>query len=101
MVHHVLEGRGGVTETKVHDHGFVQAILCFECCLVLISILDTHFIESSFNVEFSEDERILYFCDQFRNEGKWISIADCPLVDASIVLHQSLRSVRLSEEKEG
>ena len=63
VVHHVLEGSGGVAETKVHDHGFVQAIFRLECCFVLISVLDTYFVEASFDVERGEDECILYFCD--------------------------------------
>ena len=57
---------------------------------MLISVLDTYFVEASFNVELGEDECVLYFCDQFRDEGKWVSVADCPFVNTPIVLYRSL-----------
>ena len=90
MVHHVLECCRGVAEAKVHDHGFIQAVLCFECCFVLISIFDVYFVEAPFYVEFGEDERVLYFCDQFWYKGKWVSVVNCPFVNASIILYWPL-----------
>ena len=34
VVHHILECDWGVAQAKVHDHGFIEAMLCFECCFV-------------------------------------------------------------------
>ena len=68
---------------------------------MLISVSDTYFVEASFDIEFGEDERILNFRDQFWDKGKWISVADCPFVDASIILYQSLQPIGFSEEEEG
>ena len=101
MVHHVLEGGRGVAKTKVHDHWFVQTILGLECCFVLVSIFDVYFVEASFNVEFGKDKRVLYFCDEFWYEREWLSVANRPLVDPSVVLYWSLRTVGLLKEEEG
>ena len=63
VVHHVLECGRGITQAKVHDHGLIEAIFCFECCLVLICIFDLHLIEAFFYVELSEDKGVLHFCN--------------------------------------
>ena len=63
MVHHVLEGRWGIAEPKIHDHGFVEAIFCLECGLMLIPVFDAYFIEASFYVELGENECISDFSD--------------------------------------
>ena len=99
MVHHVLEGCGGVAESEIHDHGFVQPILCLERSFMLVTIFDAYFVEASFYVELGEDECVSYFCDQFWYERKWISIANCPFVNTSVVLYQSLRPIGFSKEE--
>ena len=90
MVHHILEGCGGVAEPEIHDHRFIQPILRLEHGFVLVSVFDAYFVKSSFYVELGEYKRISYFSDQLWYEGKWISIANCPFIDASIVLYWPL-----------
>ena len=90
VVHHVLEGCGRVAEPEIHDHGFIQPILCLERGFVLVSIFDAYFVKASFYVELGEDERILYFCDKFWYEGKWVSIANRSFVNTPVVLYWSL-----------
>ena len=68
---------------------------------MLVPIFDTHFVEASLDVEFGENERVLYFCNQFWYEGEWVSVADCPFIDASVILHWSLRPIGFSEEEKG
>ena len=64
---------------------------------MLVPVFDVYFIEASFDVEFGENECFLYFCDQFWYEGEWVSVADCPFVDASVILYWSLRPVGFSK----
>ena len=52
VVHHGLEGRGGVRETKKHDERFVKAIACFKHRLVFVARLDADIVVSPSNVEF-------------------------------------------------
>ena len=63
MVHHVLEGGGGVAEAEIHNHRFIEAILRFERCFMLVSVFDPDFVKAPFYVEFGKNERVLYFCD--------------------------------------
>ena len=50
MVHHILKGGRGVAKTKIHDHWFIEAILCLERCFVLVPIFDAYFVKASFLV---------------------------------------------------
>ena len=63
VVHHVLEGCGGVAELEIHDHGFIQPVLRLECSFVLVTIFDAYFVKASFYVELGEDEHVSYFCN--------------------------------------
>ena len=63
VVHHVLEGCGRIAESKIHNHGFIQPVLCLEYDFVLVTIFDTHFVKASFYVELGEDKCISHFCD--------------------------------------
>ena len=56
MVHHVLEGSGGIAKTEIHDHWFIEAILCFERRFMLIPVFDSYFVKASFYVKLGEDE---------------------------------------------
>ena len=44
IVHHSLEGRGGVAESEEHDSGFEQAMGTFECSFPLVTFLDAHVV---------------------------------------------------------
>ena len=66
VVHHRLERRWAVSETKEHDKRFKQASVCLKGCLPLISILDSHVVVSPSDVQFGE---VLHF-------GSWHCIED-------------------------
>ena len=40
LIHHCLEGCGGITQAKKHDCGLKESIACFERCFVFIALLD-------------------------------------------------------------
>jgi len=46
VIHHHLEHRQAVSETKEHDKGFKQASVHPKGCLPLVSILDSHIVVS-------------------------------------------------------
>ena len=99
VVHHILKSCGGVAESEIHDHGFIQSILCLECSFVLVTFLNTDFVKASFYVELGEDKCVSHFGDQFWYERKRISIANCPFVNAPIVLDWPLRPIGFSKEE--
>ena len=63
MVHHVLKGGGGIAEAEIHNHRFIEAVLCFERRFMLVSVFDPHLVKAPFYIKFGENERVLYFCD--------------------------------------
>src|SRR5882724_4548632 len=54
VIHHRLEHRQAVSETKEHDKRFEQALVHLKGCLPLVSILDSHVIVSPSDVQFGE-----------------------------------------------
>ena len=40
VIHHCLEGSGGVSEAKEHNSWFIEAVACFEGSFVFIALLD-------------------------------------------------------------
>ncbi len=52
IVHHGLECHRGVGESEVHDSGFEESILCFECCFALVSFLNTYVVIPPPDVQF-------------------------------------------------
>ena len=63
VVNHILECCWRIAKSKIHDHGFIQAVFRFECSFMLVSIFDAYFVEAPFYVEFGEDKCVSYFCD--------------------------------------
>ena len=54
VIHHRLEHRRAVSETKEHDKRFKQASVHPEGCLPLVSILDSHIVVSPSDLQFGE-----------------------------------------------
>src|ERR1700677_721895 len=51
LIHHRLEGCGGVAEAKKHDSGLKESISCFERCFVFITFFDSNVVVSPSYVE--------------------------------------------------
>ena len=56
VVHHGLEGGGGVSKSKVHDHGFPDAKIGLKCCFPLVAITDTDVVIPPLDIESGENE---------------------------------------------
>ena len=63
VIHHVLKSGWGVAQAKIHDHWFVEAVLGFEHCFVLIAVFDVYIIEPSFHIKLGEDKCVSNFCN--------------------------------------
>ncbi|KAF9807546.1 hypothetical protein IEO21_08161 [Rhodonia placenta] len=55
LVHHGLEGCGGVGEVKEHYQGFVQSLVSYKGSLPLITGFDLDIVVSPSNVELHEE----------------------------------------------
>src|SRR5260221_14744188 len=58
VVHHGLEGGGGVTQSEEHDEWLKESLVCGEGCLPLISFFKTDIVEAPAEVQVSEPFRI-------------------------------------------
>ena len=55
IVHHGLEHRWGIGESKVHDCGFKETVPCLERCLSFVSFLNSYVVVSPLNIQFCVD----------------------------------------------
>src|SRR6266436_4117968 len=55
IIHHHLEGHGGVTQSKEHDGWLKQSSVSSECSLPLIPFLDLHIVESPSEIKYGEE----------------------------------------------
>ena len=54
VIHHCLEGRWGVGQSKKHHQGFEEASICTKGCLPLIAVFHMYIIVSPSNIKFRE-----------------------------------------------
>src|SRR5258707_6826703 len=86
VVHHHLEGRRGVCQSKEHYHWFKDAITRLECHLKLISVTYPYIIVSPSYVESRIDECFCEVCNHLGNKGEWCVVRDGIFVEVSVVL---------------
>src|ERR1700677_2850960 len=86
LVHHCLECGGGVTKTEKHDRGFEEAMACFEGCFVLVPFFDTYIVIAPSHIQLGEYGCSPKIGEQVRDEGERVLVADCVLVETSIIL---------------
>ncbi len=66
-VHHSLEGRWRIGESKVHDRRFEKSISGFECSLLLISLTNAYIVVSPSNVKLCVDVHVTEVADEVRD----------------------------------
>ena len=54
VIHHHLEGRWGIGQSKKHHQGFKESLICTKGCLPFIAIFHMHVIVSPPNIKFRE-----------------------------------------------
>ena len=89
FVHHVLEGGGGVAESKEDDGGLKQPSICSERCLPLVFLPHSHIVVPPPNVQLGEVPGILDPVDKFLDEGEGIAVLDGVFIELPIVLYWS------------
>src|SRR5712672_921245 len=86
-VHHGLEGGGGVGHSEEHNRRFVKSFVSDEGGLPFVAFSNAHVVVSPPDVKLCKEFLHSDAVDQLGNEGKWVPIAYCPFVQASIVLY--------------
>jgi hypothetical protein len=100
VVHHGLEGRGRVSESKKHHQRFIEATIGMKHHLLLITHLHPHILVPPPHIELSEELHTSKLIHQFGNEGERIVIFDCDGVQHPIVLYQAKHTILLFDEED-
>lgn len=100
-VHEGLESSGGVGETEEHDLRFEETLVGGESSFPFIAFLDSDVVVTPSYVELGEVARSLQSVDDVSDQGEWVAILDCVLVETSIVLDKAERSILLFDEEDG
>ncbi len=99
VVHHGLECRWGVGESKVHDCRFEKSVSGFKCCLLFISFADAYVVVTPSYIKFGVYMGITEVLDEVRDKRKGILVSDGDGVDFSIVLYWSHFAVLFANEE--
>ena len=100
VVHHPLEGRWGVAESKEHDRGLIQTLIGPEGCLPLVVLLDANVVVPPLYVQLGEVLCIAMLVYQLLDERQWVPVLDGVLIELLAVLDGSEGAAALEDEEE-
>ena len=101
IIHEVLEGGRGISETKEHYGWFEESLMGDKGSFPLMFILDSDIIISPLDIKFGEDFCPLEFIDKIRNEWKGVCIMDSVFVNVAVVMARAKATIFLLDEEEG
>ena len=99
-VHEGLECSRGVRQAKEHDQWFEKTLVGGKGSLPLISFFDSDIVVAPTNVEFGEVLGPFETVDNVRDEGEWVAVLDCALVQLPVVLHESKLPILLLDKED-
>src|SRR3981189_1051455 len=100
LVHHRLEGRRAVGQSKVHHQWFEQTAIRSKHCFPFIAFFYPHIVISPADVELGEVLRAFKSVDEVVNEGKGVAILSGDQIERSVVLHKAKPSILLFDEED-
>jgi hypothetical protein len=100
LVHHCLEGRQAVCQSKVHHKWFKQTAICSKCHFPFIAFFYPHIVVPPADVELGEVLCAFESVNEVVNEGKEIAILLGNQVERVIVLDKAKSSVLLFDEED-
>ncbi|KAF9798448.1 hypothetical protein IEO21_10718 [Rhodonia placenta] len=101
VVHHRLEGRGGVGEAEEHHQGFVQSPVSHKGRLQFVTSLDPDIVISPSDIELGEERGTVELIHHLSDQRQGVAIFDCDRVQPAVVLYGSKRPFLLFDEEEG
>src|SRR3981189_1161019 len=100
FVHHRLEGRRAVCQSKVHHQWFEQTAISSKRRFPFIAFFYPHVVIPPADVELGEVLRAFESVNEVGNEGKGIVILSGDQVERAIVLYKAKLSVLLLDEED-
>ena len=96
----MLEGGGGVGESKEHHGRFKEPLMGDEGSFSLVSVFDSYIVISPPDIKFGEDFSVSQFIYEVGDERKGVGVADGMFVDVAVILAGAKSSILLFDEEE-
>lgn len=77
MVHNALKSRRSISQAKGHDLELIVALVCFECCFMLIGRQHPDLVISRSHVQLSEYFGASQLIQDFLNDRHGKLVLDC------------------------
>ena len=100
-IHHCLKCRWQVRKPKEHHKWFEQSTVCDKCSLVFIAFFDADIVEAPADIYLREVVRAFQLVHQLRDQRQWVTVFDCHVVQAPVVLDRSQTTTFLFDKEEG
>jgi len=88
IVHHGLECRWTIAQSKKHNQQFEEPSVCSECSLPLIFFFHLDIVEPPLDIKLGEVLGSSEFIDEFRDEREWVFVLDHHCIQGPIVLNK-------------
>ena len=99
LVHHGLEGGGGVTKSEEHDGWFEGSAMTYKRGLPFISFLDLDVVVSPPEIDLREVLRSFELIDELRDEWERVVVPNRMFVQIPIILYHLFSSVLFRYEE--
>ncbi|KAF9799457.1 hypothetical protein IEO21_10567 [Rhodonia placenta] len=80
VIHHRLEGRGGIGEAEEHHQGFVQSPVSYKGRLPFVTGFDPDVVISPSDIELREERGTAELIYHFGDQRQWVAILDSDCV---------------------
>ncbi|KAF9798183.1 hypothetical protein IEO21_10778 [Rhodonia placenta] len=101
VIHHCMEGCGGIGEAEEHYQGFVQPPIRYEGGLPLVTGFDPDVVVSPSDIELRKERGAAKLIYHLGDQRQGVAIFDCDRVQPAVVLDGSKRPFLLFDEEEG
>src|SRR3981189_277427 len=101
FVHHCLEGRRAVGQSKVHHKRFEQTAISSKRRFPFIAFFYPHIVIPPADVKLGEVLRAFESVNEVINEREGVAVLPSDQVERAIVLHEAKLSVFLLDEEDG
>jgi hypothetical protein len=105
VIHHGLEGGGGIREAKEHDHWFEQAAICLERGFPLVTIAHANVVVPPTDIQLRKERRPAAVhsresIHKLSYEWEWGGVANGKGIQSAIILDRSEITILLFNEEE-
>src|ERR1700712_3308152 len=100
IIHHSLEGRGGVGQAEVHHQGFEESPVRPEGGLPLVALSDADVVKAPAYVEFRKEPGTLQSVNKVVDQGEWVPVLHGHRIERPVVLHEPEGPVLLLDKED-